>query len=210
MAEGHSGAQPGAGTPGAGDGGQGSVEFSKEQQARIDVMIAERVSRANKSSEAKAAQDLADARAKWEADQEEAAKVAKMSEQQRKEHDAEKTSEELAAARKRADDLQAELTRTQMVSEASKMLADKGLVADEDTLGFVVRDTADETTAAVAAFTKLIDEKVEAKRQESLRGKTPNNPGTTGASGKSLGQIAAERANGHASSHVADDFFGIK
>ncbi|TVV24742.1 DUF4355 domain-containing protein [Weissella cibaria] len=210
MAEEQNGAQPGAGTPGAADGGQGSVEFSEEQQARIDVMIAERVSRANKSAEAKAAQDLADARAKWEADQEEAAKIAQMSEQQRKEHDAEKASEELVAARKRADELQAELTRTQMVSEASKMLADKGLVADEDTLEFVVRDTADETTAAVAAFTKLIDEKVEAKRQESLRGKTPNNPGTTGASGKSLGQIAAERANGTVSSHVADDFFGTK
>lgn len=210
MADEPTGAQGANGNENSNGGQEGGVQFTPEQQAHIDSLLAERVSRANKTNEAKFAKDLADARAKWEADQEEAAKVSKMSDDQRKEHEAQKASEELLAAQKRADDLQAQLNHTNMVSEASKMLADQGMVADEDTLAFVVRDTADETTAAVAAFAKLVDEKVEAKRQESLRGTTPRNPGASTSTVKSRGQLAAERANSTSSNHVADSFFGIK
>ncbi|QPI47283.1 DUF4355 domain-containing protein [Weissella paramesenteroides] len=82
-----------------------------------------------------------------------------------------------------------------MVNEASKMLADMGFTVDEETLNFVVRDTAEDTTQAVTAFAKLVDDKVESKRQEVLHGQTPNNASASQGQGKSFGAQMAEKSN---------------
>lgn len=90
------------------------------------------------------------------------------------------------------------------------MLADMGFTVDEETLNFVVRDTAEDTTQAVTAFAKLVDDKVESKRQEVLHGQTPNNASASQGQGKSFGAQMAEKSNSRSLSGVADDFFGTK
>ncbi|WP_419154637.1 DUF4355 domain-containing protein [Weissella bombi] len=186
------------------------VTFTEEQQAHVDSLIADRLSRADKANESKLQKALGDARAKWDEEQKEAADIANMSDKQRKEHDQEKANEALTQAQAEADQLRAELNHTNMVNEASKMLADKGFTADEETLSFVVRDTAEDTTQAVTDFAKLVDDKAEAKRQESLRGNTPTNAGAGQNQGKSFGAQMAEKSNSRSHSGVADDFFGTK
>lgn len=186
------------------------VTFTEEQQAHVNSMIADRLSRADKANESKLQKALTDARAKWDEEQQEAANIASMSDKQRQEHEQEKANEALTQAQAEADKLRAELNHTNMVNEASKMLADKGFTADEETLNFVVRDTAEDTTQAVTAFAKLVDDKVEAKRQEALHGQTPNNASASQGQGKSLGAQMAERSNSRSLSGVADDFFGTK
>ena len=192
------------------DGQQGSngVTFTEEQQAHLEAVLADRLSRANKAAEAKWAQKITAEREKWEAERQEAEAVAKMSEKERIEHNNKKQNDDLTAAQKRADELQAQLNHVQMVSEASKILADKGYTADEATLSFVVRDTAEDTTQAINDFVTLIDAKVEEKRQASLVGSTPNNAGAGNGAGKSFGAQMAERANSRGKSGVADSFFG--
>ncbi|MBU7567968.1 DUF4355 domain-containing protein [Weissella hellenica] len=186
------------------------VTFTDEQQAHVNAMIADRLSRADKSNESKLQKALADARAKWDEEQKEAADIASMSDKQRQEHEQEKANEALTQAQAEADKLRAELNHTTMVNEASKMLADKGFTADEEALNFVVRDTADDTTQAVTDFAKLVDDKAEAKRQESLRGNTPTNAGASQNQGKSFGAQMAEKSNSRSQVGVADDFFGTK
>lgn len=187
-----------------------TFEFTDEQQAHIDSLIADRLSRADKANEQKTQQALADARTKWDEEQKEAADIASMSDKQRKEHEQEKANEALNQAQAEADKLRAELNHTNMVNEASKMLADKGFTADDETLKFVVRETADDTTQAVTDFAKLVDDKAEAKRQESLRGNTPTNAGASHNQGKSFGAQMAEKSNSRSQGGVADDFFGTK
>ncbi|WP_165314701.1 DUF4355 domain-containing protein [Weissella sagaensis] len=186
------------------------VTFTEEQQAHVNSMIADRLSRADKANESKLQKALTDARVKWDEEQQEAANIASMSDKQRQEHEQEKANEALTQAQAVADKLRAELNHTNMVNEASKMLADKGFTADEETLNFVVRDTAEDTTQAVTAFAKLIDDKVEAKRQEALHGQTPNNASASQGQGKSFGAQMAEKSNSRSLSGVADDFFGTK
>ena len=104
------------------------------------------------------------------------------------------------------------LSRADKANEqkTQKALADKGFTADDETLKFVVRETADDTTQAVTDFAKLVDDKAEAKRQESLRGNTPTNAGAGQNQGKSFGAQMAEKSNSRSLSGVADDFFGTK
>lgn len=209
-------AEENTGVQGQAQGQQGAaadgndVTFTEEQQAHVNAMIADRLSRADKSNESKLQKALADARAKWDEEQKEAADIASMSDKQRQEHEQEKANEALTQAQAEADKLRAELNHTNMVNEASKMLADKGFTADEETLNFVVRDTAEDTTQAVTAFAKLVDDKVEAKRQKALHGQTPNNASASQGQGKSFGAQMAEKSNSRSLSGVADDFFGTK
>ncbi|NEZ88968.1 DUF4355 domain-containing protein [Weissella paramesenteroides] len=186
------------------------VTFTDEQQAHVNAMIADRLSRADKANESKMQKALADARARWDEEQKEAADIASMSDKQRQEHEQEKANEALTQAQAEADKLRAELNHTNMVNEASKILADKGFTADEETLNFVVRDTAEDTAQAVTVFAKLVDDKVEAKRQEALHGQTPNNASASQGRGKSFGAQMAEKSNSRSLSGVADDFFGTK
>lgn len=210
MAEENNGVQGQAqGQQGAAADGN-DVTFTEEQQAHVNAMIADRLSRADKSNESKLQKALADARAKWDEEQKEAANIASMSDKQRQEHEQEKANEALTQAQAEADKLRAELNHTNMVNEASKMLADNGFTADKETLNFVVRDTAEDTTQAVTAFAKLVDEKVEAKRQQALHGQTPNNASASQGQGKSFGAQMAEKSNSRSLSGVADDFFGTK
>ncbi|OLS39132.1 hypothetical protein BTR25_13450 [Bacillus sp. MRMR6] len=109
----------------------------------------------------------------------EAEKLAKMNEEQKRQYAFEKLQNELEEY-KRKD------AYNTMSKEAAKMLAEHEIVADEQVLSFVVKETADETTETVNAFVELIKTKVQEGIKKSLAG-TPPKKGNTPA-----GKIASK------------------
>ena len=97
---------------------------------------------------------------------EEAAKLAKMNEEEKREFEYEKLQEELAELKRK--DAYYGLSR-----EASKMLAEHDIQANDDLLKFVVDDSAEETQSKVNAFVELVNAKVDEGVQKALSGRTP-------------------------------------
>lgn len=103
----------------------------------------------------------------------EAEKLAKMNEDQKKQYELEKLQKELEEYKKK--DAYYALSK-----EASKMLSEKGITADDELLSFVVKDDAEGTQSSVNAFVALINTKVEEGVKKALAGKPPKvnpNPG---------------------------------
>lgn len=96
----------------------------------------------------------------------EALRLAKMNEDEQQAHRLKKMQEELEALKKKE-------AQYGLAKEASKMLTENKIMADEKTLRFVVKDTAEETQTAVKEFVELINEKVEQGVKEALAGKAP-------------------------------------
>lgn len=97
---------------------------------------------------------------------EEAEKLAKMTADQKREYELEKLKEE-------NQKLKAAQNRYELGKEASKILATSGIVATDEILDFVVKDDAEQTNAAVKAFTDLVDKVSDELMKEKLKGKTP-------------------------------------
>ncbi|NQL65131.1 DUF4355 domain-containing protein [Streptococcus suis] len=118
--------------------------------------------------------------AKWKAEQEkaesEAKKLAKMNAEQKAEYEARKQADYIA-------ELEARINRSGLEKEASKMLAESGLVADDKILGFVVKDTAEATQDAVESFSALVNDLADKKVSEMLKGKTPKKVEQTTSAG---------------------------
>ena len=89
-----------------------------------------------------------------------------MNEEEKREFEYEKLQEELAELKRK--DAYYGLSR-----EASKMLAEHDIQADDDLLQFVVKDDAEGTQTAVNAFVEVINTKVEQGVQKALSGRTP-------------------------------------
>lgn len=122
--------------------------FTKEQ---VEKMIQDRIARERKAAE-KAIK--------------EAEKLAKMNEEQKREYELEKL-------RKENEELRRAQTRYELGKEATKMLAEKGIIANDEVLNFVVRDDAEQTSEAVRAFSELVESLAEEKMRETLKGKPP-------------------------------------
>ena len=97
---------------------------------------------------------------------EEAAKLAKMNEEEKREFEYQKLQEELAELKRK--DAYYGLSR-----EASKMLAEHDIQANDDLLKFVVDDSAEETQSKVNAFVELFNVKVEEGVKKALSGRAP-------------------------------------
>ena len=123
----------------------------KYTQEELEEIIKARVAREKKATE-KAV--------------EEASKLAKMNEEEKREFEYEKLQEELAELKRK--DAYYGLSR-----EASKMLAEHDIQADDDLLQFVVKDDAEGTQTAVNAFVELVNTKVEQGVHKALSGRTP-------------------------------------
>lgn len=96
----------------------------------------------------------------------EAEKLAKMNEEQKREYEFEKMQQELEELRKK--DAYYELSK-----EASKMLTEQNITADDELLSLVVKDSAEETQAAVNSFVSIVNTKVEEGVKKALAGKSP-------------------------------------
>lgn len=106
---------------------------------------------------------------------EEAKKLAKMNEDEKAKYEFEQLQKELEEY-KRKDSYYG------LSKEASKMLSEHDIQADDDLLAFVVKDSAEETQTSVNSFVNLISKKVAEGVTKALAGKSPKvntSPGQT-------------------------------
>lgn len=107
---------------------------------------------------------------KWQKEREdaieEAKKLERMNKEQREQHEREKLERELAEYKRK--DQYYQLSR-----EASKMLSEHDITADDELLSMVVKDTAEDTQESVNAFVSLLNQKVEAGVKKALSGSSP-------------------------------------
>lgn len=143
----------------------------EEQQEQSQEQEEEMIPRSQFEKELKAR--LAREKKAREKAVEEAEKLAKMNAEQKKEYEYEKMQEELEEYKKR--DQYYKLSK-----EASKMLAEHDITADEEVLSLVVKDDAEETQASVNAFVNLFNAKVEEGVKKALSGNSPKVNATQG------------------------------
>lgn len=120
--------------------------------------------------------------ARWQAEQEkavnaakeEAAKLAKMNAEQRKEYELEKAKNENEKLANRVKDLEKEALRSELSRSAAKIMKERhSIVATQDMLDFVVGEDAEQTSKLIEKLVGIITE--DRKQVETVRatGRTP-------------------------------------
>lgn len=134
-------------------------------QAELDEIVQKRVAKAERRFDRKLQEQL-----------DEAEKLRNMNEVQKAQYEKDKQDQEIA-------DLKAQLKRRDLESETTKVLSEKGIVADESILGLLVRDDAEQTLEAIHQFEATINTIVDKRLQDMLKGETPKRveAGTAGA-----------------------------
>lgn len=129
--------------------------------------------------------------AKWKAQhdkdlkdaKDEAAKLAKMNADQKKDYELEKVKKE-------RDDLKAQAQRFEMGKTAASILKEHKIDATEDILDFVVGADADSTKANIDKFVGIINAQVKAAEVQRATGKgTPKNYGGGGEQNEILKRV---------------------
>lgn len=141
-------------------------------QSEVDELIKKRLAKQEKSFDKRMQEKL-----------DEAEKLRAMNESQKAEYEQEKQRAYIA-------ELEAKINRSGLEREASKMLSEGGVVADDRILGLVVKDTAEATQEAVESFVALVNDLADKKVGEKLKGKTPKKMEDTSA-----GEITREQFN---------------
>ena len=141
-------------------------------QSEVDELIKKRLAKQEKSFDKRMQEKL-----------DEAEKLRAMNESQKAEYEQEKQRAYIA-------ELEAKINRSGLEREASKMLSEGGVVADDKILGLVVKDTAEKTQEAVESFVALVNDLADKKVGEKLKGKTPKKMEDTSA-----GEITKEQFN---------------
>ncbi|WP_340296389.1 DUF4355 domain-containing protein [Staphylococcus coagulans] len=126
---------------------------------------------------------------------EEAAKLAKMNKDQKAEYEREKLESELKQ-------LRAEKAMNEMRSEARVMFKNKDIDVSDELLDIVVSDSAETTKNNVDNLTKILDEMVQKKVQETLR---QNSPKSFNKSGLSRDEILAIKDDSERQSAIAQN-----
>ena len=141
-------------------------------QSEVDELIKKRLAKQEKSFDKRMQEKL-----------DEAEKLRAMNETQKAEYEQEKQRAYIA-------ELEAKINRSGLEREASKMLSEGGIIADDKILGLVVKDTAESTQEAVESFVSLVNDLADKKVGEKLKGKTPKKMEDTSA-----GEITKEQFN---------------
>lgn len=141
-------------------------------QEELDAIIQKEKAKAKRSAEKE-----------YQAKMDEAEKLRKMNAEQKAEYEAKKQADYIA-------ELEAKINRSGLEKEASKMLSEGGIVADDEILGIVVKDSAESTQEAVTGFVNLVNDIADKKVSEMLKGKTPSRVEQTTA-----GAITKEQFN---------------
>lgn len=145
---------------------QESTQETEEKlltQEEVNRLIAQNKSKAKEEARKELEKEM---REQLEAEVEEAKRLAKLNDDERREEEFKKLQQELEEF-KRKD------AYNGLAREASKMLSEHSIQSTEGILRFVVKDTAEETQDAVNEFVKLVNAKVEEGVKEALSGKTP-------------------------------------
>lgn len=141
-------------------------------QSEVDELIKKRLAKQEKSFDKRMQEKL-----------DEAEKLRAMNETQKAEYEQEKQRAYIA-------ELEAKINRSGLEREASKMLSEGGIIADDKILGLIVKDTAERTQEAVESFVVLVNDLADRKVGEKLKGKTPKKMEETTA-----GEITKEQFN---------------
>lgn len=154
-ADGNTGNGDGQTTPGENDQHEDPDNTTPPEktftQEQVNQMVKDRLERERKKTEAKV---------------EEAAKLAKMNSDQKKDYEAEQVL-------KRAEEAESKLARLEMQSEARTMVNDLGVSLTDEDLALVVTTDADSTKANVGQLTDLINRIQDQVKTEMLKGTTP-------------------------------------
>lgn len=152
-------------------------DFLKEEgnQAEFDRRVQKAVNTA-----------VTNAQEKWKALTDdkltEAEKLAKMTKEEKAEYKNRKLEKELA-------DLKRQNAVTEMAKTARKMLADEEINIPDELLGHLVSESAEDTKAAVEAFSRMYKTAVQAAVKDALKGNPPK--GGTGGKTMTKEQIMA-------------------
>lgn len=167
------------------ENGEGTeITFTPEQQKKVDEILERRVAHEKKK---------ADEYAKEKA--EEAAKLAKMNKDQKDEYERKQMEKEL-------EQLRSEKQLNEMRSEARVMFKDKDIDVSDELLDIVVSDSAETTKNNVDNLTKILDEMVQKKVQETLR---QNSPKSFSKSGLSRDEILAIKDDSERQNAIAQN-----
>lgn len=131
------------------------TEVKTFTQEEVDKLIQKRLAKEAKKHE----QEL-------QAKLDEAEKLRQMNAEQKAQYEAEQKD-------KLIKELEAKLNRNGLEKEASKMLSEAGIAVTDEILTLVVKDNAENTQQSVNSFTELVNDLVDKKVSEMLRGKTP-------------------------------------
>ena len=131
-------------------------------QEELEKIVKDRVAREKKATEEAV---------------EEAKKLAKMNEEEKAKYELEKLQSELAEYKKKD-------AFNGLSKEASKMLSEHNIHADDELLAFVVKDDAEATKLAVDSFVALVNSKVTDGVKQALSGTPPKASATTAGGAK--------------------------
>ena len=152
-------------------------DFLKEEgnQAEFDRRVQKAVNTA-----------VTNAQEKWKALTDdkltEAEKLAKMTKEEKAEYKNRKLEKEL-------EDMKRQNAVTEMAKTARKMLADEEINIPDELLGHLVSESAEDTKAAVEAFSRMYKTAVQAAVKDALKGNPPK--GGTGGKTMTKEQIMA-------------------
>ncbi len=146
-------------------------------QEEVDKMVQKRMARYDRDHQ----KEVDDARS-------EATRLAKMTKDQRKEH-------ELEEANRKAENAQAELARYKMRDTARKQLVEGGYTPTDEDIDLIVTDKAESTQQNVQAILSMVERVKSSTRDEMLKGATPQITGDPVKKPQSLkGMSIIERA----------------
>lgn len=138
-----------------GDGDDDNGDEKKYTQAEVNKMIEARLARE---------------RAKSKAHEDEAEKLARMSESQ-------KQAKALKDLQDRLDQMEAKEARSKMAATARRMLQDESIMVDDVIIDALVKGTAEDTDTAVKAFVKSYKAALKKEAKETFKKPEPKTGG---------------------------------
>lgn len=148
------------------DGGEPEPEPKDDEKKYTDKDVDEIVERKFAKWKAKHEEDLETAK-------KEAAKLAKMNADQKKDYELEKIKAE-------NEELKADAAKIELGKEAAKILKESKIDATQDILDLVVGSDADSTKVNIDKFVEIIKAQIAAAEVERAKGKTPKSYGNGG------------------------------
>lgn len=151
----------------ADNGGTQEKTFSQDE---VNRLVEKRLAKERAKLKAETEKQVKDA-------QEEAAKLARMNAEQKREYEQEKLKQQMDAIKAENEALKKEALRTQLGQEAAAILKESKIEATPDILEFVVGDDAETTKAKIGKFVSVIQAQIKAHDIERATGSVPKNYG---------------------------------
>lgn len=120
--------------------------------------------------------------AKWKTEQEQAVKSAKEEAEKLAKMNAEqKQNYEIEKLQKENEKLKQEAAKVELSRSATGILAEKGIEATQDVLGFVVGNDADDTNAKIDKLVKIVESQLKKAEIARATGTTPKTMTNSGS-----------------------------